>query len=253
MDGCELIREIRKYYPKDKMVIIGVSAHGNNKLSSKFIKTGANDFLSKPFFPEELLCRVSQNMDFIEQLHELEILASFDYLTGLGNRRLFFETAGPILATAKRKKTDIALIMIDIDHFKLVNDTYGHDTGDVVLKAIGKTLQTSFRATDITARMGGEEFAIISPGVSKQALPEFLEKIRKAVSDLSFKANGIPFTITTSIGAINCAAESLEEMISVADEMLYESKSNGRDRVTIADQDYVDNRSSLETDATHLV
>lgn len=123
----------------------------------------------------------------------------------------------------------------------------------MVLKAIGKTLQTSFRATDITARMGGEEFAIISPGVSKQALPEFLEKIRKAVSDLSFKANGIPFTITTSIGAINCAAESLEEMISVADEMLYESKSNGRDRVTIADQDYVDNRSSLETDATHLV
>ncbi|MBT4890556.1 MAG: diguanylate cyclase [Rhodospirillales bacterium] len=233
MDGCELIREIRKDYSKDKMVIIGVSASGNNKLSSKFIKTGANDFLSKPFFPEELLCRVSQNIDNMEHLLALEKLASYDYLTGLGNRRLFFDQATPLLASAKRKETDIALAMLDIDHFKSINDTYGHDIGDVVLKALGETLTSALRATDVVARMGGEEFVIITPDISADKLPEFLDKIRVRISELSFEAEGKSFSITASFGAINYPVDNLEEMIRLADEALYESKNSGRDRVTI--------------------
>ena len=236
MDGCEFIREVRKEYPKDKMVIIGVSASSSGNLSAKFIKTGANDFLTKPFLPEELLCRVSQNQDMNEQLHKLEMLASYDFLTGLSNRRHFFELATPLFASAKRNNTDLAVAMFDVDFFKKVNDTYGHDTGDIVLKAMGETLSTVIRDTDIVARMGGEEFCLIAPGISKESLPDFLNKIRVIVSELSFNFKDTEFNITASIGAINYAGESLEEMISISDEMLYQSKENGRNRVTISDK-----------------
>jgi len=158
MDGFELTAEIRKIRPMDKLAIIGMSAYGNPLLSSQFLKRGANDFLTKPYFEEELICRVNQNIEIIEHIAQLHDAAIKDQLTKLYNRRYFFGTGEKLFQNARRQNLDIAIAMIDIDHFKNINDSYGHGDGDATLVEIAAVLQESFRASDIVTRFGGEEF-----------------------------------------------------------------------------------------------
>ena len=231
MDGGELIRAIRKRWPKDELAIIGLSANDDSKLSARFIKTGANDFLSKPFLPEEFFCRITQDLDMIDQIKALRHAATRDYLTGMYNRRFFFDVASPMFENAKRRNADLMVAMVDIDHFKSVNDTYGHDVGDEVLKAVAMTLDETTRNTDIIARFGGEEFCLIAPEMAAKSMADYLEKFRDEISKLSFVEGAL--SITASIGATNTLTDNFDHMIGQADNMLYQAKETGRNKVVI--------------------
>lgn len=231
MDGFMLAKKVRAKFPKNRLAIIGVSAHGGNVLSARFLKSGANDYLTKPFTSEELYCRVTHNVELLEHMETIQRLSDTDPLTGLYNRRYFFESARTMLMEAQREKQPCCLAMLDVDHFKRVNDTYGHDAGDAVLKHLGVVLQRRFRDTDVVARMGGEEFCIFTPNLNASDAPAVFEQVRKTIEATPVLVNGQPIQCTVSIGLCMETKENLEAMLKLADEHLYTAKQEGRNRV----------------------
>ena len=233
MNGFQLTEEIRDQFGKEDLAIIGISAQGNNLLSARFIKNGANDFLCKPFLTEEFYCRINQNVEMIENIARIKDSSNRDYLTGLYNRRYFFEVGDKLFANSKRGHTTSTVAVIDIDHFKRVNDTYGHEAGDLVLKAIGRTLKSRFRTSDIVARFGGEEFCILLCDMLTEQAGTIFDNLRQAIADTEVMAGGNKLQVTASIGVCVQLAGSLEEMVNLADGMLYEAKRLGRNKVMI--------------------
>lgn len=232
MDGFELIKRLRKRFDRDELAIIGVSAGGSAPLSAKFIKYGANDFLNKPFLREEFFCRISQNMEMLDNIRALREAAGKDFLTELPNRRSFFEIAGALHAAARRDGARTFAAMIDVDHFKLVNDTHGHDAGDAVLREIGRLLPTLLvRQSDVVARLGGEEFAVFAYDVAPETALAFFESIRRAVADAVIATPAGALNVTVSIGVSCRIGDSLQHMLNAADACLYEAKAGGRNRV----------------------
>ncbi|MCD6582601.1 MAG: diguanylate cyclase [Desulfuromusa sp.] len=233
MDGFELTAEIRKIRTMDKLAIIGMSAYGNPLLSSQFLKRGANDFLTKPYFEEELICRVNQNIEIIEHIAQLRDAAIKDQLTRLYNRRYFFGTGEKLFENARRQNLDIAIAMIDIDHFKNVNDTYGHGDGDATLLAVAAVLEESFRASDIVTRFGGEEFIIMAVNMSADHRANHFETVRRKIEELTTETSQNKIKVTVSIGVATALQDSLDEMVKKADALLYQAKESGRNRVII--------------------
>ncbi len=230
MDGVTLTRKIRALRPRDDIAIIGFSAGGGNALSAQFLKNGANDYVIKPFLREEFLWRVTQNIQSLEMMQHLKDVATTDALTGMHNRRFFFESGATMFASAKRGQVDLTLAMMDIDFFKKVNDTYGHDAGDAVLKKVAAALKEECRGTDIVARLGGEEFAVLAVNLGKENVPAFIEKLRAAIENLHIVHNEFHIPVTASFGVSQIAGESLDDMLKAADDMLYVAKDNGRNR-----------------------
>ncbi len=234
MDGLELTKNIRNIYNKKDLAIIGMSTYGNNLLSARFLKIGGSDFITKPFLEEEFFCRVNQNMELLEHIRELKYIATRDYLTGLYNRRHFFEVGEKMFNRATKAQKNIAVGIIDIDFFKSVNDTYGHDVGDIVLKRMGELLASSFRPNDLVARMGGEEFCFLLPNVSNDEASVAFERLRSKVEqDIIVLQDQTPLKITVSIGVRTTFEKNLEIALSKADKLLYEAKSNGRNQVVL--------------------
>ncbi len=237
LDGLELTERIRRTIPKDELCIIGVSVVGDRRLSAMFIKNGANDFINAPFQSEEFYCRVSQNMELLELMEAMRNSASRDYLTGLYNRRHFFEIGNTLMANARRIEVPVALAMVDIDHFKNVNDTYGHDIGDEVLKTAATALRGRMRASDLLARFGGEEFCILATNVDAQQAETFFEQMRAILAQTPIPIDGEPINVTASFGVCAGIRDTLDEMIKIADAKLYEAKEAGRNQVCIAEPD----------------
>lgn len=236
MDGFMLTQRLRAKYSREDMAIIGISAKGENLLAARFIKHGANDFIIKQtFLTEEFYSRVNQCMDSLENVRIIREAAITDYLTGLYNRRYFFDVGYKLFASAARKSITLSCAMIDIDHFKKVNDTYGHDVGDQVLQHIAGLLQKRLRATDIVARMGGEEFCVLAVNVDAGYVEGLFEELRRRVDESTFEiSDGQQLDLTVSIGvAVNGSAYSLEGLVKVADEQLYIAKGNGRNQVVV--------------------
>ena len=171
---------------------------------------------------------------------ELERTATLDSLTGLANRRVFDTRLVEEVARAARYRSELSLLMIDVDGFKEINDRFGHPAGDEVLCAIGKTLLGETRETDVAVRYGGDEFAVILPGIGKTAAYAVAEKLRVAVSDLDLalisKEGGDALRVTVSCGvaAVNGVPCEPLAMMEAADSALYHAKQSGRDRVMIA-------------------
>ncbi|MFW5836954.1 MAG: diguanylate cyclase [Desulfovibrionaceae bacterium] len=234
MDGLDLLREIRRRHPLEEVVVIGLSGQGDASTSAAFIKHGANDFLNKPFIAEELYCRVMQNLQLIEHIEEVRKLSERDHLTGLYNRRYFFAAAQRLFANRKRKGLNLSLAMLDIDHFKSVNDAFGHEGGDEALKVFSALLSEHFGKRHVKARVGGEEFAVACTEAGAQELLDSFEALRRKVERLNIphKTGDIAFTI--SIGLCLELKESLQEMVRIADENLYASKHSGRNRITFS-------------------
>jgi len=157
--------------------------------------------------------------------------ATIDYLTGLANRRFLIDIGNKLIANSKRTKMPIAVAMIDIDFFKKVNDNYGHDVGDQVLKEIGHFLTLRVRDSDCAARFGGEEFCIIATNVSSDNVFSFFNDIREGISQLSITDGEEEIKVTVSIGVTISLGNDIDEMIKVADENLYKAKNDGRNRV----------------------
>ncbi|MBU4412947.1 MAG: diguanylate cyclase, partial [Proteobacteria bacterium] len=218
-------------HAKDELAIIGLSATGDQTISAQFIKNGANDFLSKPFSTEEFYCRVNQNMDLLDYIRQIKESSNRDYLTGLYNRRYFFEMGKKLLSSANRGHITVAVALLDIDFFKKVNDTHGHDAGDLVLKNLGAALLRRFRETDIVCRYGGEEICILVVNMAGESIHDIFNGVRKNIAQTTMDLGREKIRITVSIGLCVEAKESLEEMITIADEMLYAAKENGRNQV----------------------
>lgn len=236
MDGYTLTQQIRKHHPKDQVIIIGLSGQsdGASSVSAKFLKKGANDFLSKPFSKEELYYRLNQNMELNELLHETRELAHRDFLSGLYNRRYFFDAGSHFYEQARRQKMSLVIGMVDIDFFKRVNDTYGHDAGDSAIKHVANILLNAVRKTDIVARFGGEEFCLLMADPDRDALRAIFDRIRCSIEKSTVVHEGLRFNLTISIGVAEYCGTTMEALINIADSQLYLAKTGGRNRVVIA-------------------
>lgn len=231
MDGIELTRRLRQLRARDRMAVIGVSGSTDASLIPRFLKGGANDFLHKPFSREEFFCRVSQNVEQLELIGTLQDLATRDFLTGLPNRRNFLEQSERTINT--HPEGDITVAMLDIDHFKQVNDNYGHEAGDQALRAMAQILAAHTRNGDFSGRFGGEEFCMLINTLDRQAALEHLEALRKAVEALEIDIDGRPLRFTVSIGACRRSPEfpNLHKLLGEADRHLYLAKAGGRNQV----------------------
>lgn len=236
MDGFTLTRKIREIHSKDDLAIIGISSEGENVMAARFIKSGANDFLIKQsFLTEEFYCRVTQSIENIELIQMIREAAIKDFLTTLYNRRYFFEMGKTLFASAVRDSLTLACAMIDIDHFKDVNDSYGHETGDIALQHIAKILKSRTRQSDIVARVGGEEFCVLAVNMDVNDSQKLFEELRKKVEETPvYIDTEQEIFMTVSIGITTELAASLDEMVNQADTLLYQAKENGRNRVEIA-------------------
>ena len=233
MDGMELTLKIREKHHKGELGVIVISDSKEIDISTKFLKIGANDFINKPYSQAEVSIRINSNLDILELFTAERDRANKDYLTKAYNRRYFFEVGEDIFKKALKSKKDIAVAMIDIDKFKNINDTYGHNIGDIAIKEIVKVLNCNLREKDLMARFGGEEFCILFENIEFDELVKLLEKIRLAFENNIIIAGKHTIKYTVSIGAYYGLKDSLDDMINVSDEGLYYCKENGRNQVKI--------------------
>ncbi len=232
MDGYELIQAIRQSYSKEDMAVIGISSHGSGIMCANYLKRGANDFISKPFVIEEFYQRVNLNWELLDHIDKLRDTSIKDYLTGTYNRRYFFESGAEKFNLALAGQKILTLSMIDIDHFKTVNDNHGHESGDRVIVEIARKLKEKF-AEDryITARIGGEEFCLLSIGVEPETIRELLEQFRLGIEKHAFQVKDQSFSCTVSIGSVSVQTGSFHAAINRADQCLYRAKNEGRNRL----------------------
>lgn len=231
MDGVALLEKIRLTHKLNDFAVIGVSGAQGAETTLKFLKNGANDFITKPIVPEEIFMRIISNIEMLDYIKIAKDSAIRDYLTGLYNRRYFFDAGGTLYENAKRKNLSIVVAMLDIDFFKKINDRYGHHAGDLALKEMAEVLSKNIRKSDILARYGGEEFCILLSNVTLENAKLVMEKVRTAVSNIIVQYQKVSFSFTVSIGMSDLLSHSLDEMINKADKALYRAKEEGRNRV----------------------
>jgi len=232
MNGLELTVEVRKKYMKNDLSVIVISGDNDDETTALFLKNGANDYIKKPFSKEEFSCRINNSIEALENINEITNNAERDFLTGLYNRRHFFANGSKYFEYAQENSEHFAVAMIDIDHFKKINDTYGQDAGDKVIVHLGDILRTNVSNEDIVARFGGEEFGVLLKSVSPMQAVDTFERIRQNVqSSKAIGSNNEEINYTVSVGLVTTNDESLETSINEADMMLYNAKQNGRNQI----------------------
>jgi diguanylate cyclase (GGDEF)-like protein len=243
MDGIDVCRKIREKEMVEAPYIIFLTAKDSSEYMVQGLEAGASDFIRKPFQKEELKARINVGIRTITLQQQLvsahrmmERIAMQDLLTGVYNRRAMLEILPREIARAKREGSHLALGILDIDHFKTINDTYGHHAGDAALVAFAQLLKDSTRPYDTVCRWGGEEFMIVAPfledsGVKGAEHPLF-ERIREGTEQLRVKVDTRNLGFTVSIGlSMYTGEEEMEEVIRRADEALYDAKRSGRNRI----------------------
>jgi diguanylate cyclase (GGDEF)-like protein len=234
MNGLELTKEIRKSRDKNDLAIIAISANNADDITALFLKNGANDYINKPFLKEEFSCRINNSIEALENIQLITHHANRDFLTGLYNRRYFFETMEEFMQEEESSHEQFAVGMIDIDLFKNVNDTYGHDTGDKAIIHLANILSSDTGHMDIVSRFGGEEFCVVLKNINQFSALDIFERLRKKVENSSlFSTKGEEVRFTISIGVAIYHEGSLEDTIDQADMKLYQAKHNGRNQVII--------------------
>lgn len=230
MDGCELIRNLRCKYEKSDLTIIGLSSEGEEALSAKFIKVGANDFLRKPFNQEEFYCRVTHNIELLEMIETIRDSANRDYYTGAYNRHYFFEHGEVLLNQAREKGIPASAAVIDLDNFKEINQAYGNDTGDVVMREVAQKLMHTFDRF-LFARADGQEFYVLLIGLDNTKATAFVETVRQIISSFVIDINGENVSVTYSAGVSGGTESNLDALIKASEECLNRAKEAGGDLV----------------------
>ncbi|MGP1485095.1 MAG: GGDEF domain-containing response regulator [Campylobacter sp.] len=235
-DGLQLLKEMRKEKDKNTLGVIVMTTVGENIGAPDFLKNGANDFIAKPFEKEELICRINNTVEAMENINQIANFANRDFLTNVYNRRYFYADMEAYLQHAEEMAEPYAIAMIDIDYFKKINDAYGHDGGDRVLKALAKRLIDETKGNDLVARFGGEEFCVVLKNISQDEAVKFFVNLRSKIANTNVNVKKDSIKITVSIGlSFNRSDYSLDELLEIADEALYKAKENGRNRVEIAE------------------
>jgi diguanylate cyclase (GGDEF)-like protein len=228
MDGFELTLRLREKYSKDSLIIISISGNDTKNISSKFIKIGVNDFITKPFTKEEFACRINMNMDALESIERIKDLSNRDFLTNLYNRKFFLEKSNSLLAAGKQS----ALAIFILDHFKKLNNEYGDETGDMVLKSLGIIAKEHFSKSHFLFRLEGKKFAVLIPSITKEDATLLFENFCSKVSSIPLNVNGNRIEITISVG-LSISEESNPSLrIKDAEELLSEARNSGRNRVS---------------------
>jgi two-component system cell cycle response regulator len=251
LDGVELTKRIRKanlpYYTY--LILLTAKKTLNDIVDG--LEAGADDYLTKPFDVSEFRARIGIGERILnlearlrESLHQLASLASHDSLTGLLNRRALYEIIEKEQSRTLNAGISLSVVMIDLDHFKLINDQYGHLVGDEVLCQVAKIIMERKRSSDHAGRWGGEEFLLVLPGANVQEAGNVAERMRVAIGSLSIPLkDGRMVSVKASLGAASTVPEeefSLERLIEGADKALYMAKAAGRDLVMLYPGDQAD-------------
>ncbi len=248
LSGIELCKTLRKTKTtRHKYIIMLTSCETDDELITAF-DAGIDDYIVKPFSPKVLLARISSGERLVRYQQKIRVyatqlanankklqnMAMTDFLTGLPNRRNALIRLQNLVAEVKRYGEPLSCIMVDIDHFKKINDTYGHDNGDIVLQKLSEILEEKARSYDMVSRWGGEEFLIISARSDNEDTFQLAERLRKAVAKTTIKIQEtVDITLTISLGVASWSSDyqDAEQLLKEADKCLYQAKANGRNRV----------------------
>ncbi|MGE5648252.1 MAG: GGDEF domain-containing protein [Acidobacteriota bacterium] len=241
LTGPALCRQLRELRREHYTYVLLLTARTDKEDVVAGLESGADDYLTKPFDEQELQVRLRAGRRILELEAELvaarEALreqATRDQLTSVWNRSAILEMLHHEASRAAREGTALAVIMADLDHFKLVNDRHGHPAGDAALREAARRMQACLRSYDRLGRYGGEEFLVVLPGFSKQRALQLAVRLRSAVAEAPVRAGSLLVTITVSLGVTATEAgqaASPETLIRLADSALYRAKETGRDRV----------------------
>jgi diguanylate cyclase (GGDEF)-like protein len=237
LDGTELCRRIRSRQQTSYQYILLVTAKDDGRDVVTALEAGADDYLTKPFDRSELRARLRVGSriltlqdDLIHAREELRFQATHDALTGIWNRGAFLELLQREIERAVRSQTSTGLLMLDLDNFKKINDTYGHLAGDAVLKEVASRISQVVRSYDFVGRYGGEEFLVLLPGSDKEHAQQSAERIRSEIAKDPFLTAGAETSVTASIGVTAATVNTIsgKEILAIADSALYEAKRAGR-------------------------
>jgi diguanylate cyclase (GGDEF)-like protein len=245
IDGFKFLSMLKARPDLQDVPVIILTGMNDRERKIKGLELGASDYITKPFDHEELVARVKVHLkikklqDELKRSNELLLeLSNTDHLTGLFNRRYMMEALGKEVHRSIRKGGTLSLIMLDIDHFKKVNDSFGHLQGDVVLQKMALQLQKELRSYDYASRYGGEEFVAILPDSSLKEAVFVADRIRLAVQGTRFSGPLVKLSLTVSLGVACFSQENsatVDGFIKLADDALYRAKANGRNRVEFHD------------------
>ncbi len=240
IDGVDICRRLRGRSEDDRYtytILLTAKNRRHEKLEA--MNAGADDFLAKPFDPLELKARLQVGQRIVD-LHQklvsvnsaLQFAASHDFLTGAWNRAEIVNFMRRELARARRDATPVGIVLVDVDHFKKVNDEHGHETGDIVLRGITKRFSDSLREYDGIGRYGGEEFLLVIPGCDLSTTVRRANQIREMIASLPITTSSGQLSVTVSMGAtVGDSSSNSEFLLRHADAALYEAKHKGRNRV----------------------
>lgn len=237
MDGFEVLRTLKDNASTVDVPVIVLSGHSTMQDKVTAFDLGAVDYVIKPFEPTELRVRVRAALRLARLVHMLAQRAQVDGLTGLWNRAFFDARCAECVSSNDRHSRALSLALLDADHFKSVNDTFGHPAGDLVLQGISDMLRKQCRTTDIPCRYGGEEFAILMPETSPEDARILCERVRQGIERIVW-ARHPERVVTVSIGLIGSATRCplpAGKWVESADKALYAAKSQGRNRTVVAD------------------
>jgi two-component system, cell cycle response regulator len=242
LDGLEVCRRIRKMKISDPPYVIILTSKGEKLDIVRGLEAGGNDYISKPYDNAELQARIKVGQRMIELQSSLiqakEAMAHqamHDPLTGILNRRAILHTVEKEISRAKRSSASLSIGMLDVDHFKQVNDTHGHQVGDDVLCGIIRCIQSCLRDYDYIGRYGGEEFLVIAPGCAGSPAENLYKRLCVRVAQHPIATRDRSISVTVSIGVAEGNGEStVDAILTAADAALYRAKDEGRDRICLS-------------------
>jgi diguanylate cyclase (GGDEF)-like protein len=236
MDGFELINKIRSNSALRHIYIILITARIQEGDRVRGLDLGADDYITKPFSFSELLARVRVGSRVVQYQQHLEYQTQIDSLTGLFNRRALEKKIGDEFERSKRYGHPLSVVILDIDNFKKINDTYGHHGGDAALVKISEILRERSRSSDFPSRLGGEEFVLVLPETDQDSAIQVARKFHEEIRSCSFGTVDKPFLLTVSMGLTSTTKKEYSdwrEMVADADCALYQAKNAGKDRIEI--------------------
>jgi diguanylate cyclase (GGDEF)-like protein len=234
IDGFEICRRLKSQPATMTIPVVFLTGAGSPREKLEGLDVGAVDFVSKPFDPAELRARVRAALRTKYLLDLLHKKAMIDGLTGLWNRTYFDQTLAAQLSLSRRSGQPVSVAMADLDHFRSINDRFGHLTGDEALRVVAACMQATCRIEDVVCRFNGETFAVIVPNTPADRAAIMCERLRKKMGELKLTHRGMPVTLTCSFGIADMATSGDAQIIAAAQAALKSAKQLGRNRAEIA-------------------